>query len=179
MSQSHHPGSRQEPWAFVERVAEPALALAPRDYLDNIRANVAAYDIPDAVAERDTPWIVNWLVGFSQYQGISDANAAAYTAKHGMVPRSDTRRYTFVGFKRCCYLQQSFQSDDERRFAVLIDADHEKDVLRLVKPERNQFMIDYRRGERYEPDSYEAIQQAISAFDVSGERGVSRALREL
>ena len=72
-------------WAFVERVAAPALALAPRDYLDNIRANVAANDIPDAVAEHDTPWIVNWLVGVSQYQGISDANAAAYTAKHGLV----------------------------------------------------------------------------------------------
>src|SRR3954469_24151252 len=72
-------------WAFVERVAEPALALAPRDYLDNIRANVAANEIPDAVAEHDTPWIVNWLVGVSQYQGISDANAAAYTAKHGLV----------------------------------------------------------------------------------------------
>src|SRR3954451_20173799 len=72
-------------WAFVERVAEPALALAPRDYLDNIRANVAANDIPDAVAERATPWIVNWLVGVSQFQGISDANAAAYIAKQGIV----------------------------------------------------------------------------------------------
>src|SRR3954452_11948999 len=72
-------------WAFVERVAAPALALAPRDYLDNIRANVVANDIPDAVAEHDTPWIVNCLVGVSQYQGISDANAAAYTAKHGLV----------------------------------------------------------------------------------------------
>src|SRR3954447_11535427 len=72
-------------WAFVERVAEPALALAPRDYLDNIRANVAADEIPEAVAERDTPWLINWLVGVSQYQGISDANAAAYTAKHGLV----------------------------------------------------------------------------------------------
>src|SRR4051812_41246180 len=71
-------------WAFAERVAEPALALAPRDYLDNIRANVVANDIPDAVAEHDTPWIVNWLVGVSQYQGISDTNAA-YTAKHGLV----------------------------------------------------------------------------------------------
>jgi type III restriction enzyme len=67
-------------------------------------------------------------------------------------PLADTRRYTFTGFKKCCYLQQAFQSNDERRFAVLIDSDHEKDVLRWVKPGRNQFVIDYRRGERYEPD---------------------------
>jgi type III restriction enzyme len=50
--------------------------------------------------------------------------------------------YTFVGFTKCCYLQQSFQSDDERRFAVLIDSDHEKDVLRWVKPGRNQFVVE-------------------------------------
>lgn len=67
-------------------------------------------------------------------------------------PLADTRRYTFTGFKKCCYLQQAFHSDDERRFAVLIDSDHEKEVLRWVKPGRNQFVIDYRRGERYEPD---------------------------
>ena len=67
-------------------------------------------------------------------------------------PLAETRRYAFYGFSKCCYLQQSFQSDDERRFAVLIDADHEKAVVRWVKPGRNQFQIDYRRGERYEPD---------------------------
>src|SRR4051794_21321232 len=72
-------------WAFVERVAEPALALAPRDCLDNIHASLAANEIPEAVAERDTPWIINSLIGVSQLQGISDANAGAYTAKHGLV----------------------------------------------------------------------------------------------
>lgn len=67
-------------------------------------------------------------------------------------PLADTRRHAFTGFSKCCYLQQSFQSDDERRFAVLIDSAHETEVLRWVKPGRNQFVIDYRRGERYEPD---------------------------
>ena len=71
-------------WAFVERVTEPALALAPRDYLDNIRSNLVADKIPDAVARRNTPVIFNWLVGVSQFQGISDANAAAYAHKHGL-----------------------------------------------------------------------------------------------
>lgn len=67
-------------------------------------------------------------------------------------PLADTRRYAFAGFAKCCYLQQAFQSDDERRFAVLIDSPHETEVLRWVKPGRSQFVIDYRRGERYEPD---------------------------
>jgi type III restriction enzyme len=65
-------------------------------------------------------------------------------------PRSDTRKRVFQGFKKCCYGIQSFQSDDERRFAVLVD--DTSDVLRWVKPARKQFMIDYLRGKQYEPD---------------------------
>jgi type III restriction enzyme len=38
----------------------------------------------------------------------------------------------------------------ERRFAVLVDDDGT--VIRWAKPGRHQFMIEYRRGERYEPD---------------------------
>lgn len=72
-------------WAFVRRVTEPAIAAAPRGYLDNIQASLAADGIPDAVVERDTPWIFDWLVGVSQLQGTSDANDAACTAKHGLV----------------------------------------------------------------------------------------------
>jgi type III restriction enzyme len=56
----------------------------------------------------------------------------------------------FVGFKKCCYAIQAFQSDDERRFAVLVD--ETANVLRWVKPARQQFMIEYQRGKRYEPD---------------------------
>jgi hypothetical protein len=49
-----------------------------------------------------------------------------------VVPVADTRRHVFGGFKRCLYPHQSFQSDEERRFAVLIDSDHEPEVLRWV-----------------------------------------------
>lgn len=45
---------------------------------------------------------------------------------------------------------QAFQSDDERRFAVLIDL-HETGVSRWVKPDAGQFRIEYRRGQSYEP----------------------------
>lgn len=51
---------------------------------------------------------------------------------------------------KCCYAIQAFQSDDERRFAVLIDGT--ADVLRWVKPARQQFVIEYKRRQRYDPD---------------------------
>lgn len=86
-------------------------------------------------------------------QNLSNPNGKALQHyKTPVRPLGDTRRFAFHGFKKCCYFVQSFQSDPERRFAVLIDADHETSVLRWVKPGRNQFQIDYRRGEQYEPD---------------------------
>jgi type III restriction enzyme len=69
-----------------------------------------------------------------------------------VLPASDTRRHVFDGFKRCTCPRQSFQSDEERRFAVLIDSSNETDVIRWVKPGRKQFQIEYLRAERYEPD---------------------------
>jgi type III restriction enzyme len=69
-----------------------------------------------------------------------------------VVPVADTRRHVFGGFKRCLYPHQSFQSDEERRFALMIDSVNEPDVLRWVKPGSKQFQIEYRRTERYEPD---------------------------
>src|SRR5918994_3368511 len=76
---------RDQAWEHLRTVTRPALTLAPSTYLDSIRANLAADGIPHAVARRDTPWLFDWLIGVSQFQGISDANAAAYTAKHGIV----------------------------------------------------------------------------------------------
>ena len=67
--------------------SDPGSTYLPRQ----IRANLVADGIPDAVARRDTPWIFDWLIGVSQFQGISDANAAAYTAKHGIVGWDDIR----------------------------------------------------------------------------------------
>jgi hypothetical protein len=82
---------RDQACKHLRSITRPALTLAPSIYLDCIRANLARDGIPDAVARRDTPWIFGWLVGVSQFQGISDANAAAYTAKHGIVGWDDVR----------------------------------------------------------------------------------------
>jgi type III restriction enzyme len=82
---------------------------------------------------------------------VSDPSAVR-DFREPVVPPSDTRRHVFGGFRKCAYPHQSFQSDEERRFAVLIDSIHEPDVMRWVKPGRKQFRIEYRRTERYEPD---------------------------
>lgn len=72
--------------------------------------------------------------------------------KDGVTPRSDTKKYVFEGFEKCGYYRQKFDSDDERRFAVLIDSNFEKSVERWIKPGARQFQIEYASGQRYEPD---------------------------
>jgi type III restriction enzyme len=75
---------------------------------------------------------------------------AARNFKQPVTPLSDTRRHVFGGFARCCYPLQRFDSDPERRFAVLID--QENAVDKWMKPGKAQFQIEYRSSEAYEPD---------------------------
>lgn len=67
-----------------------------------------------------------------------------------VAPLSETRKQVFGGFKKCCYPLQKFDSDPERRLAVIVDGD--VGAEKWLKPGRNQFRIDYRSGETYEPD---------------------------
>jgi type III restriction enzyme len=83
--------------------------------------------------------------GSEKGQGIRDYRQA-------VSPLGDTRRHLFGGFSRCCYSVQRFQSDDERRFAVLIDSKHESDIKHWIKPAPKQFDIHYAKGNTYQPD---------------------------
>jgi type III restriction enzyme len=70
--------------------------------------------------------------------------------KQAIVPLSHTRKHVFGGFTKCCYPLQKFDSDPERRLAVVIDGDACSE--KWIKPAPKQFRIDYRSGEPYEPD---------------------------
>ena len=72
--------------------------------------------------------------------------------KRSVMPLSDTKKHVFMGFQKCCYPFQKFDSDDERRFAVVVDSDHETSVIRWMKPGAKQFQIEYLAGKGYEPD---------------------------
>jgi type III restriction enzyme len=67
-----------------------------------------------------------------------------------LAERSETRRHVFGGFRKCCYPLQKFDSDPERRLSVLMEGDSA--VEKWLKPARNQFQIEYRSGDGYEPD---------------------------
>jgi len=65
--------------------------------------------------------------------------------------KSNIAQYVFGGFQRCLYQTQKFQSDTERRLAVILDRDAEK----WFKPALGQFQIFYPSGveqKEYQPD---------------------------
>ena len=56
----------------------------------------------------------------------------------------------FCGFEKCLYSIQKFDSDSERRFAVILEND--KDVKKWFKPSKGDFQIHYSHDTSYEPD---------------------------
>jgi len=56
----------------------------------------------------------------------------------------------FGGFQKCLYGIQKFDSDSERRFAVILENDN--NVIKWVKPARGDFQIHHSHDDSYEPD---------------------------
>lgn len=93
-------------------------------------------------------------------KGFTDLKSSAYTAsaqdtildyRQSPVDKSNMPKYLFGGFKKCLYSVQKFQSDTERKVAVIL----ERDSTRWFRPVRGQFQIYYRLGSEhpeYQPD---------------------------
>ena len=93
-------------------------------------------------------------------KGFTDLKPSAYTAKDGE-PIQDFRQTVedrgrigqklFGGFQRSLYSIQKFDSDTERRLAVILDRDSHK----WFRPAAGQFQISYKQGvtlHDYQPD---------------------------
>ena len=73
-------------------------------------------------------------------------------------------RYLFKGFRRGLYTEEKFQSDTERRFAVILDRETEK----WFKPAKGQFQIFYKSGAyhlEYQPDFVAETKDSICMLE--------------
>jgi type III restriction enzyme len=64
--------------------------------------------------------------------------------------KRNIRSYLYTGYKKSYYEKYGFDSDDERRFAVILERDNA--VIRWIKPPLNQMGIYYAAGKQYNPD---------------------------
>ncbi|MDE2314194.1 MAG: DEAD/DEAH box helicase family protein, partial [Elusimicrobia bacterium] len=90
------------------------------------------------------------------FQTLRPTNYSAPTNEKGRdihSPVSDKQgigRMLFTGFKKCLYRVQKFDSDPERRFAVLLEND--KDAMKWFRPTKGDLRIYYSGEASYEPD---------------------------
>ena len=93
-------------------------------------------------------------------KGFTDLKKPAFTVKDGepihnfretVQDKSHISQVLFGGFGRCLFREQKFQSDPERKMAVILDRDSQK----WFKPAKGQFQMFYKAGAdqpEYVPD---------------------------
>jgi len=84
-------------------------------------------------------------------------------------------RYLFKGFGRCLYTEEKFQSDTERRFAVILDRETEK----WFKPAKGQFQIFYKSGayhSEYQPDFIAETKTSIYMLETKAKNQMEDAI---
>jgi type III restriction enzyme len=102
-------------------------------------------------------------------KGFTELKESAYThalreqpTSYRVSPadKSNMAKYLFGGFSKCLYQVQKFDSEAERRLAVIL----ERDAIKWFKPARGQFQMYYRQGAdqpEYQPDFVAETADAI------------------
>jgi type III restriction enzyme len=106
-------------------------------------------------------------------KGFTELKEPAFTQKEGepindfrqtVADKSKIPQMLFGGFKRCLYPVQKFQSDAERKLAVILDRESQK----WLKPAKGQFQIFYKLGNdlpEYVPDFVAETETCIYIFE--------------
>jgi len=113
--------------------------------------------------EQATEYEVQVSRGFTELKPCNYTVTAGQMAHHfreTVLDVSRIRQILFGGFTRCLYPLQKFDSDTERRFAIIL----ERGALKWLKPAKGQFQIYYKLGTEqpeYIPDFVAETDSAI------------------
>jgi type III restriction enzyme len=110
--------------------------------------------------------------------GFSALKPCTYTVEAGQVPqhyqttvadKSRIKQLLFGGFEKSLYPLQKFQSDTERRFALIL----ERDATKWFKPAKGQFQIYYKLGTEqpeYIPDFVSETEKTIFMVETKARK---------
>ncbi|TAN47870.1 MAG: type III restriction endonuclease subunit R [Methylococcaceae bacterium] len=125
--------------------------------------------------EDATEYEVQVSRGFTELKPCNYTATAGQTAHHFRATVSETSRIKqmlFGGFGRCLYPLQKFDSDTERRFAIIL----ERDATKWFKPAKGQFRIYYKLGTEqpeYIPDFVAETDTAIFMLETKARDDVN------
>jgi len=136
-------------------LAEEEDVLNVLQYHQQPLVNLIHSQMQDHFTESAASYEANVTKGFRTLRPNNYTAAADETVRNFRTPipegeKQRIKTMLFGGFRRCLYSLQKFDTDSERRFAVIIDNDD--DVLKWFKPAKGDFQIHYSHDESYEPD---------------------------
>jgi type III restriction enzyme len=133
--------------------------------------------------EEATEYIVSVSRGFTGLKACNYTATAGQTAHHfreTVLDPSRIKQMLFGGFTQCLYPLQKFDSDTERRFAIIL----ERDASKWFKPAKGQFQIYYKFGTEQpeyipdfvaETDSIMFIVETKARTDISAQEVQAKA----
>ena len=125
--------------------------------------------------EQATDYEVRVSRGFTELKPCNYTAVADQTAHHFRETVAEPNRIKqmlFGGFERCLYPLQKFDSDTERRFAVIL----ERDAMKWLKPAKGQFQIYFKMGidqPEYVPDFVVEIDAGTFMIETKARSDVS------
>jgi type III restriction enzyme len=125
--------------------------------------------------EEATEYEVQVSRGFTELKPCNYTATAGQTAHHFRETLTETNRIKqmlFGGFARCLYPLQKFDSDTERRFAIILD----RDTAKWLKPAKGQFQIYYKLGTEqpeYIPDFVAEAETTIFMVETKARTDVN------
>ena len=152
---------------------EEAISVLDRDrrpIARDIHAQMMAHFWEDA-----TEYEVQVSRGFTELKPCNYTATAGQTAHHFRETVTETSRIKqmlFGGFARCLYPLQKFDSDTERRFAIILD----RDTAKWLKPAKGQFQIYYKLGTEqpeYIPDFVAEAETTIFMVETKARTDVN------
>ncbi len=122
-------------------------------YHQQALVNLIHAQMQEHYEESATAYEAHVSKGFTTLRPNNYSAPAGETERDYRTPIADKqeiRKMLFAGFEKCLYRIQKFDSDSERRFAVILEND--KEVLKWFKPAKGDFQIHYTNDASYEPD---------------------------
>lgn len=138
-------------------------------------ARLIRAEMMDHFWEEATEYEVQVSRGFTELKACNYTVTAGQTAHHfreTVTELGRIKQMLFGGFARCLYPLQKFDSDTERRFAVIL----ERGASKWFKPAKGQFQIYYKLGTEqpeYIPDFVAEMDSAIFMVETKARADIN------
>lgn len=124
-------------------------------YHQQVLVNLVHTQMQEHYVETAADYVAHVTKGFRTHRPLNCMALADESVRNfrEAIPdgqKNRIRSMIFGGFERCLYPEQKFDSDSERRFAVILENDD--NVLKWFKPAKGDIHISYNRDQNYEPD---------------------------